>query len=443
MTAIHPYRYHADQPRCKTVEIRVDGVLLDVLVSGTTAIATCAVDGPCRVEVRRMDGALIAGATVHPIQLGIVVAPGNPGVAAFALPGPQRVLIHLPGGPELLLLADPIAEEPPTGRRVLRFEAGKIHEVGKLALNDGDTLWIEGGAVLRGRLHVKNATDVTVCGRGVFDGIDFIAENPRPFYLVFDHCRQVAVRDLLVINSPCWQMVFGACENVTVNDVKEVGYVSGSDGIDMVGSSHVRVRDCFYRTGDDALVVKSESLKRAAPEYPVQWAGNVEDIEVSGCAIITHGSGAAFEIGHELACDSVRNIRFHDCDVIATHGFGGTFSIRNAGRALVEDVNFERIRVEHSYFRFVDMRVIRSMWGSGWNGTRGRIRNIRFRDIDWKRTKFNPGYTTSEIGGFDAEHLVEDVSFANLRLDGVPIQNLDEIELHTRHCQNIRVEPQR
>ena len=440
MTTIKPYRYHADQPRCTTLEVRVNGTPLDLIVSATTAIATCAVDGPCRVEVRRTNGAPTTGTTVQPASLGVSVDADPTGVAAFTLPGSRRLLINLPGGPELLLFADPIEEAPPTGQRVLRFEAGHIHDAGVISLQDGDTLWVEGGAVLRGRLVIKDATHVTVCGRGVIDGIAYHTATPKPNFLVFDHCRQLTIRDILMINSPKWQLVLGACEDVTVSGIKEVGYTASSDGIAIVGSQKVCIRDCFLRTADDAVVLKSEVLPPHQQDFPVQWALDVEDIDVSGCAILTHGSGAAFEIGHELSTNRVHNIRFHDCDIIATHGFGISFSIRNAGRALVEDVCYERIRVEHSYFRFIDLRVIRSMWGNGWNGPRGRIRNIRFRDIDWKRSMFNPGYTTSEIGGFDAEHLVEDVSFSSLRLNGVPVRDLDEIELHTRHCRNIRVD---
>jgi hypothetical protein len=437
MTTIQAYRYHADQPRWDGIEVRVDGVVLDVLAAATAAIATCALDGPCRVEVRRTGGQ-IAGASVHPVSLGIAVEQAGPDGLAFVLPGPRRLLILLPGGQELFLFADPLAEEPPTGRRVLRFAAGGIHEVGTMSLEDGDTLWIEGGAVLRGRLQVSNASQVTVCGRGVFDGGDYVARGERMRFLVFDRCRHVVVRDVMLINSPQWQLVFGACDDVAVSGIKEVGHLISTDGIDIVGCRRVRISACFHRCADDALVVKAVDLRAHPQAAPFTWARDVEDVEVSDCAIITHG-GAAFEIGHELSTASVRGIRFHDCDVIATHHFGITFSIRNADRAVVEDVSYERIRVEHAYYRFIDMRVMRSMWSQ--DAERGHIRNVRFRDIDWHRSIFNAGYTTSELGGCDAGHLVEDVSFSGLRLDGVPVQSLDEIELHTRHCRNIRLEP--
>ncbi len=414
----------------------IDGVELDVLAVGTSAIATCAVDGDCRVEVRRPGGAL-HGASVHPFSLGITLNVDDPQMLAFTINGPTRLLLVLPNGQELFLFADPLAEQLPVGNRVQRFEAGRIYDVGALSLSDGDTLWIEGGAVLRGRLHVSCAKNVTVCGRGVFDGIQFLGKPDVPSFIVFDRCPQVVVRDVLLINSPKWQMVFGACDGVTVSGVKEVAHIISSDGIDIVGCRQVRVRDCFYRTADDALVVKSLNNRPHAGCELLPWARDVEDVEFSHCTIITHG-GAAFEIGHELCTASIRNIRFHDCDVIATHQFGITFSIRNGDRAVVEDVSYERIRVEHAYFRFIDMRVMRSMWSR--DSQRGHIKNIRFNDINWRQSIYNAGYTTSEIGGFDATHLVEDVSFTNLRLNGILVHDLDEIELHTRHCRNIRIE---
>jgi hypothetical protein len=166
------------------------------------------------------------------------------------------------------------------------------------------------------------------------------------------------------------------------------------------------------------------------------WAANVEDVEVRRCTILTYG-GAAFEIGHELQADVVRNLRFRDCDVLGTHHFGCTFSIRNADRACIEDVLYEDIRVEHAYKSFIDLRIIQSMWGR--DPARGHARRVRFRNIYWKRSLFNPGYTTSLIGGWSPEHLVEDVTFENIRIDGRPISSLDELELHTRHARGVRL----
>jgi hypothetical protein len=50
---------------------------------------------------------------------------------------------------------------------VLFFKAGQIYEIGELALQDNQTLYIEGGAVVKGCLRTIGAQNVTVRGRGV------------------------------------------------------------------------------------------------------------------------------------------------------------------------------------------------------------------------------------------------------------------------------------
>lgn len=49
-----------------------------------------------------------------------------------------------------------------------------------IALEDGQTLYISGGAVLHSIISVNNAKNVRICGRGIIDGSDYDAWNqPR------------------------------------------------------------------------------------------------------------------------------------------------------------------------------------------------------------------------------------------------------------------------
>ena len=428
-----PYRYPRSAARSRRAQVLIDGAPITVLATGGGEVATCAVSGPVEVEVR-MDRPT-SGAVIRPLRCGLT-ADASGTVLRFRLPGPMRIAIDVPGGPEVFLFADPPEERIPEGPQVRRFTAGQVYEVGELSLADGETVWIEGGAVVRGCLRAHGARGITLCGRGVFDGSYYLDANDRRRFLVFDRCQDITLRDVLLINAPLWQVVFGNCQDVRVSGLKEVGHAGSSDGIDVVGSSRVLIEDCFLRCGDDAIVIKSVDLTTHPQPEPFMWAGDVEDVEVRRCTILAYG-GAAFEIGHELQADRVRNLRFRDCDVLGTHHFGCTFSIRNADRACIEDVLYEDIRVEHAYKAFIDLRIIKSMWGR--DPERGHVRRVRFRNIDWKRTRFNPGYTTSLIGGWSPEHLVEDVTFENIRIDGVPITSLDELELHTRHATGLRL----
>jgi polygalacturonase len=230
-------------------------------------------------------------------------------------------------------------------------------------------------------------------------------------------------------------VVLGACQDVVVRNLRELGAVGGTDGVDIVGSKRIRVENCFCRNGDDCIVVKSLDLRPHGRDATVDYSGDVEDIEVSGCAMMAYVGGQAMEIGHELRTASVRNIRFRDCDVLAVHGHGGVFGIHNADRATVSDVLYENIRVEHHYEKLVDFRIVKSRWSK--DEQRGQIRNVTLRNIGVALSVFNPGYTCSVIGGRDARHTIQHVRFEDFRLDGKPVTSPDEMDLYCKQASDI------
>jgi hypothetical protein len=128
---------------------------------------------------------------------------------------------------------------------------------------------------------------------------------------------------------------------------------------------------------------------------------------VRDCVFINDRGGNATEIGYELRCDHVRNITFRNCDVLSVHGHGAPFAIHNGDHATVSDVLYEDIRVEHYYDKIIDFRVLHSQWNR--DDERGQIRNISLRNIKIMPAIYNEGYTISVIGGYDAEHTVENI----------------------------------
>jgi hypothetical protein len=162
----------------------------------------------------------------------------------------------------------------------------------------------------------------------------------------------------------------------------------------------------------------------------------VEDIEVTGCSLMTDLGGQIFEIGHELRTSSVRNIHFHDCDVLEVREYGAPFGIHNSDHAVISDVLYENIRVEHHYNKLLEFRIFQSRWSR--DKQRGQVRNITLRNIDVTVSEFNPGYTVSVIGGYDAAHTVDGVAFENFCMNGKPATSGDDVYLFTNdHTHNI------
>jgi hypothetical protein len=225
----------------------------------------------------------------------------------FVLPGPVNLWVEIEGLDSLFIFAHDADQKAPKpdDPGVKYFRGGQIYEVGELRLQDNETLYLEGGAVVRGCIRATGARNVRIAGPGVLDGSYYRRGIDAHRSVLLEGCRDSRVEDLIVIEPTAWMVVLGACQDVVVRNLRELGAVGGTDGVDIVGSKGIRVENCFCRNGDDCIVVKSLDLRPHGRDATVDYSGDVEDIEVSGCALMAYIGGQAMEIGHELRTGTV------------------------------------------------------------------------------------------------------------------------------------------
>jgi len=434
------YRHPKSLQRSAAFSVLINGEQAEVLHTDIADFVICALvpgDFPAKVEVA--PSAAATAATIHPVSKQISAAMEG-GTVRFTLSGPEKLSIAISGSKPLYLFANPPETNPPASGdpSVVTFPAGQVSETPMLTLEDGQTLYLPGGAVLKSRIHIKGKSGIRICGHGVFDGSFYSLEKDGHIpSIILERCPDVLVEDITMIRPQGWMLLLAACQGATVRNLKEIGEVGSSDGIDVAGSSDVLIEDCFLHNNDDCVVIKAIFLRdKIIAESGVDARENVENVLVRRCTFANY-NGNAMEVGHELSVDSIRNITFTDIDVLHVHGTGAVFSLHNNDRALVENILFENIRIEHCYNKLIDFRISESRYSS--DAERGRIRGVVLRDIRWTRTPFNLGYTISLIGGWDADHTIEDIAIENFVIDGVPVRHLDELEICARHCHNLRV----
>lgn len=166
-------------------------------------------------------------------------------------------------------------------------------------------------AVVRGSIHAVDADNVVIRGHGILDG-GYFAGDKQSRTLVLEHCRHARLEDIIIINPPAWTVIIAICDDVVVRNLKEIGFEITSDGIDIVGSTHVLIEGCFLHNGDDVIVIKSLDMHAYWPKARYDWRCDVHDIEVRGCTLSNHTGGSAMEIGGELRTASIRDIIFRD-----------------------------------------------------------------------------------------------------------------------------------
>lgn len=416
-----------DAPSSADYMVTVNGTPVHVYDCEAAAYTTWDFEGTVEVTV-----------AVRENHKDIVVRPHHNGpaitwdgsVARFTLDCPRCLCFDPPWQVRkpLFIYANGIDHDrpDPSDPKVRYFEAGRIHDAGVISLESNETLYIEGGAIVRGRVEAFDAHNVRVAGHGILDATHNGPRRQRLMY--FGKCVDVDIRGIITIGSPSWTIVLHRCKNCHVDNVKQIGWVVTSDGIDVVSSHDVLIENCCLRNNDDCVVVKAFPGYRKAitedEDAPVSI--NVENVEVRNCVLFNAQSGNVMEIGYELRAEHVRNVHFHDCDVIASHGHGGVFTIHNGDRALVEDILYENIRVEHYFEQLIDFRVLRSRYSR--DEERGRIRNVTLRNIQALDNHYN---SVSLIGGWDADHAVEDITLDNVVVGGKKATGPADLQMFT------------
>jgi len=378
----------------------------------------------------------------------------------FRLDRPSNLSIEINGDIKrpLFLFANPLEQNPPKpgDENVIYFEAGKIHEAGEIKVESGQTVYIPGGTIVRGRIRANSAKNVRVIGRGILDGSH---RDYKTQMVKLSGCSDVELNGIIVLNSYGWTLVPVKSDNVRFSNVKVIGWRDNDDGVDIVGCRNLTIDGCFLRTKDDCIAVK------ASPGYFEEGESglrNVQTVRVIDTVLWNAEWGNAMEIGFELQTEKVSDILFKDCDIIHVQR-GGTFTIHNGDFATVEDIRFENIRVEDSRDKLIEFRVGLSIYSGDcpWElhrqnpqrkrspqgqwialegqkqkefaARRGHIRNIHFKDIAVTGSELPKSY----LIGYDDAHGVENVLIENLCFNDRRILKAQDGSFTVERAKNI------
>jgi hypothetical protein len=313
---------------------------------------------------------------------------------------------------------DPVTPETPG----VRYFGPGVHHAGRIVLQSGETVCIAGGAVVHGVIYAKDAQDVRVQGRGILDA-STIPRGKERNLLCFERCRNVSVSGIILRDPHVWAAKTTECEGVEFKNVKLIGcWRYNSDGFDFVDSRNVRVADCFVRSFDDSIVMKSMG----------HGGADIHGITVEDCVVWTDW-GVSLGITYETRTERIRDIVFRNCDVLHNMACRGALTINPSDRAEIRDVLFEDIRVEDARSGLVELVVEQTEFGK--DEKRGRIRGVRFKDI----AVVDGPFPYSILRGFDPDHRVEDVSFENLRIHGKLISSAEAGDFRVGpHVRDVR-----
>lgn len=362
----------------------------------------------------------------------------------FTLDEPRHLTVEVNGDwhESLHLFANPFEENvpEPDDPNVVYFGPG-VHEVTHLAVGDNTTVYLAGGAYVRcvmdpdetpGAVGLRtmflpsfmvHGTNISFRGRGIIDQTAITPRAKRRYSLFVHDSKDVNIEGVIFLDPSRWTVPIKRSDSVRVDNIKIIGRRGNSDGVDISSSRNVLVEDCFMRTLDDLVVVKSRTGQ-----------GEVRNVQVRRC-VLWNELAHALSIGAELR-ENVTQVLFEDCDVIHDVGRETALRIYHCDDAVIRDVTFQNIRVEEAR-RLISVWIGRTRWTK--TEERGHVTGVTFRNITATSAPIDPSLTgfqdgpdwkpyvirdhaSMELVGFDENHRVEDVLFDHVILDGKKVE---------------------
>ncbi len=327
----------------------------------------------------------------------------------------------------LFIFANPLETSIPdsSDKQVIFFEAGKIHDPGEVFIKSNQTVYIEGGAVVRGHFMTDRGKNIKIMGRGILDNSLYLKGEHRPIEI--NRCDNVRIEGIILSECRHWSCASFASKNITYHNLKIVSDNDWDDGIDIVGSRDIMVNNCFIRTKDDCIAIKS------GVNYFTDFNSgfDVDNVLVQNSVLWNGVWGNALEIGFETRTDTIKNVTFKNCDIIHVEGPEGTFTIHNGDRAVVKNVLYENIRVEDARGWLIDFKILESRYSK--DTKRGKIEDVVFRNI----TVEGGTFPYSQLLGFDDAHGIKGIELENFIIHGTKVSSTYNGMITSIHAEDI------
>ena len=366
------------------------------------------------VEVRLTANRPFAEAVVRPLNKGVQPRVSGREIA-FTIAQPGAYTVELDGFHRALhLFANPIDRNNPLkpgmnpkklkkNRNLIYFGPG-IHQLpgDTLDVPSGKTVYISGGAIVRGCIRAKNAENVTIFGRGE------VHPEGRGAGVSIINSKNIRVEGLITTQCPT-----GGSDSVTIRNVKAISSYGWGDGMNVFASNNVLFDGVFCRNSDDCTTVYATCMgfkggcKNITMQNSTLWADVAHPIFIG-----LHGDAEGQEV--------MENLNYINIDILDHKekqiDYQGCMAINVGDNNLVRNVRFENIRIED--FRQGQLVNLRIFFNKKYCAAPGRgIENVLFKDITYN----GENAELSIIAGYNEERKVKNIRFENLRINGEAI----------------------
>lgn len=391
-------------------KVYIDGKQVNVHSNdaGNHVIASLVDASKTSMEVKIVRSKAVSDCIVRPLSAGIEPTVSGKTVTFTVTKFPAKLSVEFDdfdqnanplASIQLFLYDHEVFEPNLKDRDLMYFAPGEYWIDDMITLSSNTTVYLAEGALLHARFDVNNANNVIIEGRGIIDTYYFKEEETN--MMTFEACRNLTLRDYMLTGPRKWMTKLVNVDNCLVDALNIAGTKVNSDGVDIVASTNVTVQNCYIKSNDDCIAIKS-------------FDNNVENVTVKNCVMWNLEYGNAIEIGYETKCESMTDITFENNDIIHIKK-GACLSIHLGGFASISNVKYKDIRIEEAYLKtkLIDI-FIKDDQKYNKVPTRGHISDVTFENI----RIYDDEELTILVQGYDKDHVVNNVNIGKIWQDG-------------------------
>jgi hypothetical protein len=346
----------------------------------------------------------------------------NGSTIAFTLTEPRNISIELNGDKlhNLHLFANAVEKNRPDSNdaNVIYFGLGVHYPSDSLKkefrIPSNKTVYIDGGAIVRGKLVCDHVNNVRIIGRGIVD-------RPQEG-IAINFSSHVEVDGISFLNPTHYAVAGGQSKKISIRNIKSFSAQGWSDGLDFMSCSNVTIDNVFMRNSDDCIAI-----------YGHRWNfyGNAKNYLVTNSTLwadIAHPINIGLHGDVERGGDTLENMVFKNIDILEQDeddpNYEGCMAISDGDMNLVRNIRFEDIRVDD--FEEGQLLNIRAVYNQKYNAGPGR----GVEDIYFKNIRYNGiNNSLSIINGLDKDHIVQGIRFENLCINGKLITTAEDAHI--------------
>ena len=334
----------------------------------------------------------------------------------FNINKPEKLLIEINNYKPLCIFKTPNEKNIPKSDdpNVIYFSKG-IHEAGIITPKDNQIIYLEQGALVKGRIYANNTNNVTIRGRGILDARGFTSKKNKICGIEFKNSNNIQIEGIGLRTGIWWQSLFLLCNDVDISHMNLMSFGENNDGIDIDGVINFKVTNSFIGCGDDGFGWHAlDAEKNGQPDTKNCLAEN--------CVIYNAYAGNALRLGASMETNLFENITFKNLTLLEYVNAG--IRSDHSDWATFKNVRFKNIYIEKNK-RPIEIRIEKTGYSNntGFKNERGHFENLTFENV-----YMNGGSIVLE--GFDQNHLIKNVTFKNSFNKGRRINNKNELGIN-------------